>query len=167
MTTPTSPDAAPAAVVRRATAEDAEALAALRWEFRAPRGLVDEDRDEFARRCAEWMRTRLAGDPWRAWVAEAGGQIVGTVWLQWVEKMPNPVVEPELHGYITNLYVRETARGGVGGRLLAAALEDCAAAGVHAAFLWPTERSRSLYRRFGFTGEGEVMVWTAGPSPCA
>ena len=44
-------------------------------------------------------------------------------------------------------------------RLLAAALDECAAAGVHAASLWPTRRSRSLYRRFGFTGEGEVMVW--------
>jgi N-acetylglutamate synthase-like GNAT family acetyltransferase len=72
------------------------------------------------------------------------------------------VAEPELHGYITNLYVRETARGGVGGRLLAAALEECAAAGVHAAFLWPTGGSRSLYRRFGFSGEGEVMTWAAG-----
>lgn len=163
MTTPTSPDATPAAI-RRAAADDAEALAALRWEFRAPLGRVNEDADAFVRRCAEWMRARLAGGLWRAWVAEAGGRIVGTVWLQLVEKMPNPVAEPELHGYVTNLYVRETARGGVGSRLLAAALEECAAAGVHAAFLWPTEGSRSLYRRFGFTGEGEVMV-RAGPSP--
>jgi len=161
-TTPTSPDAALAAVIRRAAAEDAKALAALRWEFRAALGRVNEHPDAFARRCTKWMRTRLAGGSWRAWVAEAGGQAVGTVWLQLLEKMPNPVVEPELHGYVTNLYVRETARGGVGGRLLAAALEECAAAGVHAAFLWPTERSRSLYRRFGFSGEGEVMVWTAG-----
>jgi GNAT superfamily N-acetyltransferase len=160
-TTPTSPDAAPA-TIRRAAADDAEALAALRWEFRAPLGPVNEDSDAFVRRCAEWMRTRLAREAWRAWVAEAGGRIVGTVWLQLVEKMPNPVAEPELHGYVTNLYVRETARGGVGSRLLAAALEECAAAGVHAAFLWPTEGSRSLYRRFGFTGEGEVMVWTTG-----
>ncbi|MFL5385670.1 MAG: GNAT family N-acetyltransferase [Longimicrobiaceae bacterium] len=161
-TTPTSPDAAPACAIRRAAAEDAAALAALRWEFRAPLGRVSEDPDAFVRRCAEWMRTRLAGEPWRAWVAEAGGRIVGTVWLQLMEKMPNPVAEPELHGYVTNLYVRETARGGVGSRLLAAALEECAAAGVHAAFLWPTEGSRSLYRRFGFTGEGEVMAWAGG-----
>jgi GNAT superfamily N-acetyltransferase len=161
-TTPTSPDAALAVAICRAVAEDAEALAALRWEFRAPLGRVNEHSDAFVRRCAEWMRTRLAREAWRAWVAEAGGRIVGTVWLQLLEKMPNPVAEPELHGYVTNLYVRETARGGVGSRLLAAALEECAAASVHAAFLWPTEGSRSLYRRFGFTGEGEVMVWAAG-----
>jgi N-acetylglutamate synthase-like GNAT family acetyltransferase len=161
-TTPTSPDAAPAVVIRRAAAGDAEALAALRWEFRAPLGRLNEQPDAFVRRCTEWMRTRLAREAWRAWVVEADGRVVGTVWLQLLEKMPNPVVEPELHGYVTNLYVRERARGGVGSRLLAAALEECAAAGVHAAFLWPTEGSRSLYRRFGFTGEGEVMVWAAG-----
>jgi N-acetylglutamate synthase-like GNAT family acetyltransferase len=91
-------------------------------------------------------------------VAEADGEIAGTAWLQLVEKMPNPVDEPEVHGYVTSLFVRESVRGGVGGRLLEAALDECAAAGVHQTFLWTTARSRPLYRRFGFSGDGEVMV---------
>ena len=160
MTTPTSPSDA-AIVIRRASAEDADALAALRWEFRAAIDTPNEDRDAFLRRCAEWMRARLGdGHAWRAWVADADGGIVGTIWLQMLEKLPNPVAEPEVHGYVTNLYVRESARGGIGVRLLAAALDECAAAGVHQAFLWPTQRSRTLYRRAGFAGEGDVMVWT-------
>jgi ribosomal protein S18 acetylase RimI-like enzyme len=168
MTTATTPEPAATVAIRAATAEDAAALAALRWEFRAPLRQVSEDRDAFVARCAGWMRARLAdGGAWRAWVADAGGEIVGTVWLQMMEKLPNPVDEPEVHGYVTNLYVRESARGGVGGRLLAAALEACAAAGVHQAFLWPTQRSRPLYRRLGFTGDGEVMVWTRGKGPSA
>jgi GNAT superfamily N-acetyltransferase len=163
---PTSPSDVPVAI-RRASPADADALAALRWEFRSSIAPPNEDRADFVARCAEWMRARLAaGDAWHAWIAEsADGEAVGTVWLQRVEKMPNPVAEPEVHGYVTNLYVRESARGGVGGRLVAAVLEECAAAGVHQAFLWPTQRSRSLYRRWGFVGEGEVMVWTAGGEP--
>ncbi|HEX6750558.1 MAG TPA: GNAT family N-acetyltransferase [Longimicrobium sp.] len=160
-TTPRSPSNAPAVAVRAATADDAPALAALRWEFRASIGEVNEDRGAFLARCGEWMRARL-GDKgaWRAWVAESGGEAVGNVWLQLMEKMPNPVDEPEVHGYVTNLYVRDGLRGGgVGARLLAAALETCAEVGVHEAFLWPTPRSRSLYRRMGFVGDGEVMVW--------
>ena len=159
--TKTTPRAdAPAVIIRRATADDAEALARLRWEFRAGIGQVDKGEDAFVARCTAWMRARLAeGGAWRAWVAEAHGEIAGNVWMQMIEKMPNPVHEPEVHGYVTDLYVRPSARGGVGGRLLAAALGECAAAGVHHAFLWPTERSRPLYRRLGFTGEGEVMVW--------
>ena len=150
---------APLVTVRRASAGDAEALARLRWEFRAGIGEVDEAEGPFLARCEAWMRARLAqGVAWRAWVADADGEIAGTVWLQLVEKMPNPVDEPEVHGYVTNLFVRERARGGVGSRLLEAALDECAAAGVHQVFLWPTARSRPLYRRFGFTGDGEVMV---------
>lgn len=146
--------------IRRATLGDAEGLARLRWEFRAGIGQVDEAEDVFLARCAAWMRTQLAeGGAWRAWVAETDGEIAGNVWLQMIEKMPNPVDEPEVHGYVTNLYVRASARGGVGSLLQAAALDECAAAGVHHAFLWPTERSRPLYRRLGFTGDGEVMVW--------
>jgi N-acetylglutamate synthase-like GNAT family acetyltransferase len=147
-------------VIRRASTDDAEALARLRWEFRAAIGQADEAEDAFVARCAAWMRARLAeGAAWRAWVAEVDGEAAGTAWLQLIEKMPNPVDEAEVHGYVTNLYVREAARGGVGGRLLAAVLDECARAGVHQAFLWPTQRSRDLYRRFGFTGDGEVMVW--------
>ena len=157
--TRTTTTADPALAVRPAGPADAPALAALRWEFRAALASSTEERDAFVARCAAWMRPRLAdGDAWRAWVAEAAGEIVGTVWLQWMEKMPNPVGEPEIHGYITNLYVRESARGGAGSRLLAAALDACDAAGVHQCFLWPTQRSRTLYRRHGFTGDGEVMV---------
>jgi len=160
-TTRTTPDASPAAV-RRAVPGDAAALAALRWEFRAAIGDANEERDAFVRRCEAWMRPRLAPESsWRAWVAEAAGEVVGTVWVQLMEKMPNPVDEAEVHAYVTNVYVRPSARGGVGSRLLAAALEECAAAGVHQAFLWPTERSRALYRRLGFGGQGAVMVWTA------
>ncbi|HSU16009.1 GNAT family N-acetyltransferase [Longimicrobium sp.] len=162
MRIPTSPSDV-AVTIRRASTKDADALAALRWEFRAAITAPNEDRDAFVPRCAEWMRARLGdGDSWRAWVAEVDGEIVGTVWLQMLEKMPNPVDEPEVHGYITNLYVRESARGGVGVRLLAAALDECAAAGVHQAFLWPTQRSRTLYHRAGFEGDGDVMVWARG-----
>lgn len=150
-----------AVAIRRASRLDARALARLRWEFRSAIGELDEEEDAFVARCAVWMRERLAKErAWRVWVAEAGGEAVGTAWLQLIEKIPNPVDEPEAHGYVTNLYVREAARGGVGGRLLAAVLEECDESGVHQAFLWPTERSRSLYRRFGFTGDGEVMVRT-------
>jgi GNAT superfamily N-acetyltransferase len=160
-----STPAAAAITIRRATADDAEALARLRWEFRAAIGEPDEAEDAFIARCARWMRARLGYETWRAWVAEAGGEIVGTAWLELVEKIPNPVVEAEVLGYVTNVYLREELRGrGAGSQLMSAVLDECAAAGVHAAILWPTERSRALYRRHGFEGDGRVMVrtWDVG-----
>lgn len=154
----------PGLTIRRATADDAEALARLRWEFRTAIDTADEAEDDFIARCTRWMRARLGYADWRAWVVELDGEIVGTAWLNLVEKMPNPVVEAEAYGYVTNVYLREHLRGrGAGAQLMAAMMDECAAAGVDAAFLWPTARSRSLYRRFGFDGDGPLMVrrWDA------
>lgn len=159
MTADTS--AAPAVTIRRATPDDADALTRLRWEFRAGIGTARETEDGFVARCARWMRGRLGGGAWRAWVVEMDGGIVGTAWLEMIEKMPNPVTEFEVHGYVTNVYLRDDLRGrGAGSRLLTAVLDECVAAGVHAAILWPTERSRALYARFGFEDRGEVMIRT-------
>lgn len=147
------------AIVRPAAPADAATLARLRWEFRGPLAPAVEDEATFVARAERWMAERLrAPGPWRCWVAEAEHGVLGHLWLQRIEKVPNPGEEPEAHAYVTNVFVREAARGqGVGSRLLEAALAWCRAERVQAAFLWPRERSRSLYRRHGFRGEGSLM----------
>jgi GNAT superfamily N-acetyltransferase len=149
--------------VRRAVPGDADALAALRYEFRAAIGEPEETREQFILRCAAWMRDHLrddAGD-WRGWVAEDADGIAGTVWAHHVGKMPNPVDEPEVNAYVTNFYVREAYRSrGIGGALLDAMMADCRASGVDSAFLWPSSRSRPLYLRHGFRGD-VMLEWRA------
>lgn len=145
--------------VRRATHRDALALAHLRHDQRAHRGIPAEETAAFVERCEPWMAARLRADAaWRCWVAERHGSLVGTIWLQVIEKIPNPVHEPERHGYITSFFVRESERNaGVGTALLAALLEEAAADGLDALFLWPTERSRPLYARHGFTVREDLL----------
>jgi GNAT superfamily N-acetyltransferase len=145
--------------IRRAQPSDATALAELRWEFRAGRGDPPvESHDAFVARCAAWMRRELgAGAAWRAWLGEDDGRIVGQVWLHTINKVPNPIAERERHAYLSNLYVTPVARGGVGTRLLEAALAQAAADGVDSVVLWPSARSRSLYLRHGFTPNGAVL----------
>jgi ribosomal protein S18 acetylase RimI-like enzyme len=149
--------------IRRATPDDALQLAELRWEFRAGRATPTEERDVFVTRCAAWMATELtAGVPWRAWAARDGERLVGQVWLNIIQKVPNPVRERERHAYLSNLYATPSARGGLGTRLLQAALADASAEGVDRVFLWPSPRSRSLYIRHGFTQTGEVLELSSG-----
>ena len=145
--------------IRTASPADAVALAQLRYEFRASLGEPEEDDRGFVARCIEWMRPRLEPDAhWRAWVAESDEGLHGAVWIGLIEKMPNPIAEPEEHGYLTNFYVRPRARGaGIGTALLEAALGWCADRGVHAVLLWPTERSRPLYERYGFGRPKSLM----------
>src|SRR5262249_11934863 len=124
--------------IRSAAASDAQALAELRWEFRIARAPATEDHDAFVARCAAWMRDELSsGARWRAWLAVAEGAIVGQVWLQTIEKMPNPVRERERHAYVSNVFVRPASRGGVGTRLLDAAVAWARANEMDRVILWP------------------------------
>jgi GNAT superfamily N-acetyltransferase len=145
--------------IRLATPSDAPMLARMRFEFRAGLGTTREDEDEFVSRCDEWMQKRLQPEgTWICWIAESSRKLLGHLWLQVVEKIPNPVVEPENHAYITNFYVRDEARGkGLGSAMLATALAWCRNHDVDAVILWPTPRSRSLYLRHGFSVRGDLL----------
>lgn len=145
--------------VRRAVYADASSLARLRYALRAGMDAAEEQSDAFLVRCEEWMADRLRhGGSWRCWVAEREASIVGAIWMQIVEKIPNPLGEGEWHGYISNFFVDERVRGeGVGSALLTVLLGAPETQGLDALFLWPTDRSRRLYGRFGFVGVGGVI----------
>jgi len=150
--------------IRSASPADAAALAELRWEFRVARAPATEAHGAFVVRCAAWMRAELtAAARWRAWVAVANAAIVGQTWLQTIEKMPNPVEELERHAYLSNLFVQPSFRGGVGTRLLEAAVAWARSNDVDRVLLWPSARSVTLYERHGFTQRGDVMERALGP----
>ncbi len=148
------------ASVRAAAPRDAPALAEIRFRFRSELTAPAEPEDGFHARCAAWMAERLAGDPrWRCWVADGPAGIVGTLWLQVIDKIPNPVEEPEHHAYITNVYVLpELRNAGVGALLLEAALAWCRQESIDAVLLWPSERSRSFYARYGFGARDDLFA---------
>ncbi|HNM78452.1 MAG TPA: GNAT family N-acetyltransferase [Tepidiformaceae bacterium] len=145
--------------IRSATPADAERLAALRYDFRATMNQAIEEREGFIERCSAWMAERLQpGGPWHCWVAEQDQIVVGQLWLQLIEKVPNPAPELEQHAYITNVYVDPSARAaGTGQRLLDAALGFCREQRVDSVILWPTERSRTLYARNGFAAPADML----------
>jgi GNAT superfamily N-acetyltransferase len=158
---PSAPDhdEAFATVIRLAECSDAEALAELRYALRSSTGTATEPRADFLERCTDWMRNHLReGGRWQCWVAEANERLIGAVWLQLVEKIPNPRAEMEQHAYLTNFYVDESARGrGLGSRLLRLTIEWCESHEVDTVILWPTQRSRSLYQRHGFAVREDIM----------
>lgn len=156
---PLSPSPAPPRI-RVATAADAPVLADLRLELRTGVSPDIAPESGFRERCAAWMAERLArSGSWHCWLAEeSDGAALGTVWIQCLERLPNPEGEPELHGYLTGFYVRAAARNrGVGSALLESALARCAELRLDTVFLWPTPRSRVLYARHGFTQRSGIL----------
>jgi ribosomal protein S18 acetylase RimI-like enzyme len=142
----------PEIIIRPAGPSDAPALARLRYAFRASHDPATEAEADFLARCGAWMADRLAsGSHWRCWVSEEAGRMVGAIWLQLIEKIPNPVAEAENHGYISNFYIDPSRRGaGLGSMLIDTCLRFCEKEAVDAVILWPTPRSRRLYERHGF-----------------
>jgi GNAT superfamily N-acetyltransferase len=145
--------------VRRATPADAAELARIRYAFRAELDPPVESEAVFRERCARWMIAQLGpSGRWRCWVAVLGSTLVGTVWLQLIEKLPNPVGHLGFHGYVSSVYVVPELRGaGIGSALLEACLAEADALELDALFLWPTERSRPLYLRHGFAVPDDLL----------
>jgi GNAT superfamily N-acetyltransferase len=149
----------PGATIRDAGPSDAGILALLRYEFRSALAPPVEDKDLFLERCRRWMAVRLLPDSaWRCWLAHDAGLPIGAAWLHLLEKIPNPVGEPELHGYVSSVYVRAERRGaGIGSALIASCLHECEARGADSVFLWPTPQSRPLYARHGFVNRNGML----------
>ena|SRR4029077_209242 len=154
--------------IRLARSRDCSALAEMRYRFRAETQSVTQTKSRFMRRCTPWMRKRFrsGSHPWRCWVAEDGKQLLGHVCVQLIEKIPNPVNEPEFHAYVTNFYVVPEMRDhGFGKKLLDKALSWCRARQTDAVILWPSAASRSLYRRCGFVAPTDSFELRDGSLP--
>ena len=149
-------------IIRLASAGDAVSLARLRLELRSSSHTIVEDEQAFLVRCESWMSERLGRETgWQCWIAEREARVVGAVWAQLIEKIPNPVAEPESYVYLTNFFVRAEYRSeGVGAQLLAAVLEWSKSKNAERVILWPTDRSRTFYLRHGFSSSDDMMQLT-------
>src|SRR6478672_10806385 len=96
--------------IRLATEADVAILSQMRFALRTKPENVETEK-AFLERCTEWMRNHLENDSWRCWIVEEDDSIMGALWLQLVEKIPNPTSESEFFAYITNVFVKESARG--------------------------------------------------------
>src|SRR5579863_3921354 len=159
--------------IRAVSRRDHVLLAEMRYAFRTELEEGNQPRDAFVARMTAWLDQHLpdASDgardaghgafrAWRGWLAvdDPGEELIGHVFLHLMEKVPNPVPEPELIGYVTNLYVVPEQRGrGLGALLLEQATRECRDLGCDSVVLWPSPRSVSLYERHGFRRPGRVM----------
>ena len=148
-----SPGKVDAFLVRRATADDAEDLAALRWQFSGEGHTPVVEREAFLAQMAATVREYVASGRWSIWVAVEGAtnRLVGTAFLQRIDKVPRPYPRPPAWGYVTNVYVvPELRNAGVGRRILDALIADTRDEGLDTLLLWPSQRAVPFYLRASF-----------------
>jgi GNAT superfamily N-acetyltransferase len=147
--------------IRPAVARDASDLARMRHALYSEHGPEREPLDEYIDRFAGFVHDALASDAWRVWVAELEGRVVGTMWLQLVERVPRPGEDRGALpiGYLTNVFVEPDLRnGGLGSRMLEEIITWARARGVEELIVWPSERSGPFYARAGFSRTPDPLV---------
>ncbi len=131
-------------------ATDIPQLVALRWASSLEDGTIREERTVFDTRMRAFLEAALADPRWTVWVADDAGEIVSTMYTQWVAKVPRPwPSQPWV--YLSSVFTRAERRNeGIGSRLLSTVREWAAARGFESILLWPSERSVPFYERAGF-----------------
>jgi GNAT superfamily N-acetyltransferase len=148
-----------------ATLAHVDELARLRWQlYTESVEAVPEDRETYRGRFSAFAREALADDRWRAWVAGPPDSLVGALWRFTVPRVPQPGRgDAQPLAYITNVYVEPAVRnGGLGGRLLAHAIDASRAEGFSLAMVWPSDRSIPFYERAGFERLADPLVLDLG-----
>jgi GNAT superfamily N-acetyltransferase len=145
---------------RLALEDDAGSLAQLRWDFRSydlkdPAGT---DKNAFINDCAAYFRQSLASGEWHCWVTEFEGQIIATLFIHVIRKIPKPTRFDNRFGYVSSVYTRPEYRSqGIGAALMEKAKAWGVEQDLEMFFLWPSQRSVPFYLRTGFHGDTEVL----------
>jgi GNAT superfamily N-acetyltransferase len=147
--------------IRRGTAQDAPALARLRWQWwvderpgaRASGASAsssgDVDRATFVDFFAAWVVDHLSTH--LPFVAEVDGRLAGMAWLMLPDRVPSVTNLDRRFGDVQSVYVVPDLRNaGVGAALMAAVLAEARARELEFVTVHSSERAVPMYERAGF-----------------
>ena len=137
--------------VREARLGDVAELARLRWDFRSASQAV-QSWDSFSAEFQRWFQSAYVSSRWVVAVAESNpGRLCGCIFLQCVEKVPNPGATIRSWGYVTNSYMAPEFRSrGLGGVMLRLVVAAARARSLEFLIVWPSPEAESFYQRAGF-----------------
>ncbi|MGO1517464.1 GNAT family N-acetyltransferase [Arthrobacter rhombi] len=142
-------------IVRQSLPTDTSDLIKMRTEWVAEQTIEPIEDPDFASDYLSWE----ANNPRTMFVADLDGKLIGMLNLMVFERMPKPGKKSSCWVYLGNAFVAEDYRnGGVGGRLMEAAIQF--SQGINAAriVLSPSDESQTFYARHGFEPAEELLV---------
>ena len=146
-------------IFRRATPADAAVISRHRYPE------LDADH-EAVTSYAAWVTRAMERNLYLGWVAESVGEVVGGAGLMLLEWGPTRDDPNPWRGRIVNVYTAPVVRRqGIARLLLAHALQEARARGLHTLGLGTTEMARGLYKQAGFRPSGSELVRRPAPRP--
>jgi GNAT superfamily N-acetyltransferase len=145
--------------VRRATTNDAAALAGLRLTALAETGdQAVPDSVAFVESFTAWLGDHLSTH--LPFVVEVDENVVGMAWLMVAERVPSPERRHRRCGDVQSVYVVPDRRdSGIGARLLEAVLAEAVTLELEHVTVHSSARAVSLYRRAGFRYGERWLHW--------
>jgi ribosomal protein S18 acetylase RimI-like enzyme len=143
--------------IRRATADDAEAMTCLRRDMQTELFAGDArgtSPDELADYNRQYFLEHLPAGDFVAFLAETGGAIVATSGIVIYAAPPTGGNPTGIEGYVMNMYTVPEYRGrGIATRLLDQLIEHVRSLGGRRAWLRASDSGRPVYHRYGFRGD--------------
>lgn len=146
--------------IRRATRADTALVAEMRLQFlRETAGFFGREvTPDLEAATRGYVAEAVPKNEFVAWLAEAGGQVIGTSGLVFFRRAPTPDNLAGLDAYVLNMYTVPSWRGrGVATALLKTTLEYVRKTPARRVFLRATEAGRALYEKLGFVSDDEIM----------
>lgn len=150
---------------RLATSKDIRELAELRYEYWQEDGANEPEasKSEFLRIFSQQITTAIENSQLYCWVATINEEIVSSLYIQVVKKLPKPSKLNDQFGYATNFYTVPEQRGsGIGKELLRKTKEWAASVDLEFIIAWPSVNSTELWNRENFK-ENESVVCEIRP----
>jgi len=147
------------AIVRRGSASDAAALAALRLRWLTESGRPSEvNNGAFVEAFSAWADEHLSSH--LSFLAEVGDDVVGMAWLMVADRVPTPDRPHRRFGDIQSVYVAPELRNrGIGAALMRAVLAEARKQQLEHVTVHSSERGLPLYRGAGFEQDQHWLRW--------
>ena len=137
--------------MRRGTAEDAPALARMRWRWRVEerQAAAGVDRSTFVDFFTSWVIDHLPTH--LPFVVEVDGALAGMAWLMVSDRVPAPGLMYRRTGDVQSVYVLpEHRNSGAGAKLMEAVLQEARDRELEFVTVHSSERAVTMYQRAGF-----------------
>ena len=137
---------------RIATGDDVDTLARLRWQMETERHPeIQADYAAYLEAARQDIRAEIERGAHVAFLAEAGGKVVGCAILIWWTMLPNLTTLHRKRGYVSSVYTEPTwRRHGIARHLMEQLLARAREMGTDRLILWASDMGRPLYLDLGF-----------------